>query len=134
MVQIERSALFKGSKTRKSNKSSLAAILRKGVPFVAEVRGAKMVLGGGSLLHHVRWHCPCTYNVIVEQYVTYVFDGYLQGHSTKDHEHARRSKNMTANIQFRGSMIAHRPQQSFLLSNERNKSQFLSLLMDAFEG
>ena len=41
---------------------------------------------------------------------TIVFDGYLQGPSTKDHEHIRRSKNMTANVQLRGSMIAHGPQ------------------------
>ena len=42
-------ALFKGLEMRKSNKSSLTAILRKGVPFVAEVSGAKMVLDGGYL-------------------------------------------------------------------------------------
>ena len=79
-------------------------------------------------------------NDIVKQYTTYVrekygtstivFDGYLQGPSTKDHEHIRCSKNMTANVQLRGSMIAHGPQQSFL-SNERNKSQFIPLLMGA---
>ena len=156
MVQIERSentkqyfeykltqiptALFKDSKMRKSNKSSLAIILEKGIPSVAEVTGAKMVIDGGSLLHRVRWRCPCTYNDIVKQYTIYVtekcgtstivFDGYLQGPSTKDNEHIRRSKNMTANVQLRGSMIAHGPQQSFL-SNERNKSQFISLLMGA---
>ena len=42
-------ALFKYSKMRKSNKSSLAAILRKGVPFVAEVRGAKTSLWNNTL-------------------------------------------------------------------------------------
>ena len=99
-------ALFKYSKMRKSNKSSLAAILRKGVPFVAEVRGAKT--SSEQYVTYVR-----------ERYGTSMINGYLQGPSTKDHEHVHRSKNMTANIQLCLPMIAQEPQQSFL-SNEIN--------------
>jgi hypothetical protein len=127
---------------RKSNKSSLAAILRKVVSSVTEVPGTKIVIDGGSLLHRVRWQCPSTYNDIIKQYASYVrhkygistivFDGYLNGPSTKEHEHVRRGKFISADVQLRGSMAAHGPQQSFL-SNEQNKSQFISLLNDALQ-
>ena len=53
-----------------------------------------------------------------------VFNGYLQGPYTKDHEHVHRSKNMTANIQLCSSMIAQGSQQSFL-SNEINMMDVL---------
>ena len=55
-----------------------------------------------------------------------VFDGYGQGPSIKDHEHQRRVGKACADIQVSESMEAHVNQQTFL-SNERNKSQFISL-------
>ena len=58
-------ALFKDSKMRKSDKSSLAAILKKDVPSIEQVPRAKVVCDGGALLHHVRWKCPSTYNEVV---------------------------------------------------------------------
>ncbi|KAG1649449.1 Heparan sulfate 2-O-sulfotransferase 1 [Nymphon striatum] len=61
------------------------------------------VLDGGALLHKVRWSTSVTYREVCDLYVnhikskygigTIVFDGYMDGPSTKDHEHARRSIN-----------------------------------------
>ncbi|KAG1706175.1 hypothetical protein GQR58_003694 [Nymphon striatum] len=61
------------------------------------------VLDGEALLHKVRWSTSVTYREVCDLYVnhikskygigTIVFDGYMDGPSTKDHEHARRSIN-----------------------------------------
>ena len=63
------------------------------------------------------------------KYGTVIFDGYLSGPSTKDHEHDRRGKHTHANVQLTGTMLAHGPQQSFL-SNGWNKAQFIYLLTE----
>ena len=52
--------------------------------------------------------------------------------SIKDHEHQRRVGKTCADIQVHESMEAHINQQIFL-SNERNKSQFVSLLSQYLE-
>ena len=56
-----------------------------------------------------------------------VFDGYEQGPSIKDHENQRRAKKTCADIILSEDMEAYKYQQVFLI-NERNKSQFISLL------
>ena len=65
-----------------------------------------------------------------------VFDGYKQSPSVKkDHEHQRRHKKTCADIRLGEFMRAHHNQQIFL-SNEYNKSQFISLLskyLEAYE-
>jgi len=98
---------------------------------------AMYVLYGGALIHTVKWIKKGTYLDIVKQYVSYVhgkygsccivFDGYRQGPSIKDHEHERRLKKACADVQLIESMEANVNQEVFL-SNEGNKSQFISLL------
>lgn len=107
-------ASFKDSKMKKSNKSFVNAILRK------DVCSAKLVIDEGSFLHRVQRQFPSTYNDIVMQSVSYVrqtygtftivFDGYLQGPSTKAHEQVRRNISISANVQLQSSMVAHGPQ------------------------
>ena len=60
------------------------------------------VIDGGALLHRVILKKKGSYAEILKQYQSYleskygkcviVFDGYLSGPSTKDHEHQRRKK------------------------------------------
>ena len=100
------------------------------------------VLDSGALLHRIKWAKKGTYREIAKQYVSYVhsnygnccivFYGYGQGPSIKDHEHQRRVGKACADIQISESMEAHVNQQTFL-SNERNKSQFISLLSHFLE-
>ena len=48
-------------------------------------------------------------------------------HLSKDHEHQRRAKKTCADIKLSENMEAYTNQQIFL-TNERNKSQFITLL------
>ena len=91
----------------------------------------------------VKWAKKGTYqDIIVKQYVSFVrakygtchiiFDGYQDGPSIKDHEHQRRVKKACADIQLSAFMKAHVDQETFL-SNEGNKSQFISLLSHYLE-
>ena len=58
------------------------------------------VIDGGYVLRRIIWDKFSTYGEIVQKYISYlrsrygicyvVFDGYLHGPSTKDHEHRRR--------------------------------------------
>lgn len=61
-----------------------------------------------------------------------VFDGYGYGPSIKDHEHKQRIGKTCADIQLVESIKAHEDQQAFL-SNEKNKTQFISLLTAALK-
>ena len=99
------------------------------------------VLDGGALNHKIKWAKKATYKDIAKQYVSYVrakyhscivYDGYEQGPSIKDQEHQRRIGKTSGDIQLRESMEAHFSQEAFL-SNQRNKSQFISLLCRYFE-
>ncbi len=95
------------------------------------------VLDSGSLIHRVKWAKKVTYKDIAMQYVRYVhakygnacivFDGYDPGPSIKDHQ--IRVGKTCADIQ---PMEAYVNQQTFL-SNEKNKSQFISLLSHHLE-
>ena len=58
-----------------------------------------------------------------------VFNGYKQSPSVKDHEHQRRLKKTCADIRLGEFMQA----QQIFLSNEYNKSQFISLLSKYLE-
>lgn len=60
------------------------------------------VIAGGWLLHKVKWQQGGIYSQVVQQYVAYiqchfgesvtvVFDGYMNGPNTKDHEYTRRA-------------------------------------------
>ena len=130
-------SLFKDDRMRKPVKAQLTKALSDSVPLSERSMEAMYVLDGGALLHRVKWAKKAMYKDVAKQYVKYVrskygqscivFDGYQQGPSIKDHEHQRRIGKICADIQLKESLEAHNSQQAFL-SNEKNKSQFISLL------
>ncbi|KAG1671662.1 hypothetical protein GQR58_016344 [Nymphon striatum] len=94
-------SLFKDGLMRKPTKAVLRNAL---LTEKADVDpNALHVHDGGALLHKVRWSTSVTYREVCDLYVnhikskygigTIVFDGYMDGPSTKDHEHTRRSLN-----------------------------------------
>ena len=133
-------SLFKDNMMRKTDKSRLARALKEGIQS-CEQQGI-YVLDGGSLLHRIKWSKKATYKEVAMQYVRYVqlkygnafvvFDGYGHGPSIKDHEHRRRVKIISAEIQLLESMEARVNQQTFL-ANEKNKSKFIQLLCQYLE-
>ena len=83
-----------------------------------------------------------TYNGIVQQYSEYliskyglctiVFDGYDNGPSIKDHEHMRKCKTTSAFVKIVPHALVVHKDQHILLSNEKNKSQFIHLFPTIF--
>ncbi len=132
-------SLFKDQFMRKPDKSALAKILVKDVDDAdPSPNTSSYVIDGGALLHRVRWRKNVSYGEILEQYVDYVvahygycsvvvFDGYVSGPTTKDHEHQRRATKSSPNINFEPSMKPAVDQQTFL-ANVHNKSLFISFL------
>ena len=103
---------------------------------------SSFVIVGGWLLHKVKWQQGLTYGEIVQQYVSFirrhyvgniviVFDGYLNGPSTKDHEHDIRSVKCAPDVTLADNLLAFSNQPAFL-SNERNKKAFVDNLMGEF--
>jgi 5'-3' exonuclease len=97
------------------------------------------VIDGGCLLHKVKWLPSCSYRDVFQQYVRHVqsrygsdavivFDGYGNGPSIKDTEHARRAAKVSADIAVDELKLAHRDQSAFL-ANEANKKSFVACLM-----
>jgi hypothetical protein len=96
------------------------------------------VIDGGCLLHRVVWGQTGSYLDIVNRYInfvkahygtncTVVFDGYDNGPSIKDHEHVRRNKNSSPDI----DVVEHNPvykNQSTFFVNVNNKIAFVKLL------
>ena len=130
-------SLFRDNLMRKSNQSVLAKILTIGTQSQGYQSDTKKVLDGGAFLHHVKWVRGTTYSKIFDQYsnflrskygtCTVVFDGYGNGPSTKDHEHVRRRKTPSSFVRLTPESAAL-TEQNILLSNERNKIQFIDLL------
>ena len=100
----------------------------------------EVVIDGGFLLHKVRWKNGVTYQEVVNIYRNYVQQDYgpcsiifygKTGGVTKDQEHQRRisDKKTSENIEVKETNIAHNDQEPFL-TNESNKSHFLSLLAE----
>ena len=128
------SALFKDRSIRKTDKSQLTCQLTKGLKLNDSSLATKCVIGGGSLLHRVKWQQDCSYTTVIAEHISYVgrhyghpdsvtiiFDGYGNGPSTKDVEHERRSAKCAPNVVFDENMPAYRSQSAFL-SNENNKN------------
>jgi hypothetical protein len=127
---------------RLANKASLADELWKHMPTDVAVLSTNLqfVLDGGALLHRIPWNCGSTYDEICQQYTSYVrshygksvivFDGYLNGPSTKDITHERRTlMYVGATVQVSGSMVFQGKKTEFL-SNHKNKQKFIDLLGD----
>jgi len=133
------SSLFKDSMMRKPDKASLGRLLCKESIIDVPNTSTVYVLDGGSLLHRVKWPKEMTYIELIGLYlryvksnfgsqVTVVFDGYDNGPSTKDHEHDRRANfNCAPQILVSEAHTIHSNQSAFL-SNNVNKSQFITLL------
>ena len=129
--------LFQDYAMRKPAKAQLAKSLTSNVQPGYQTKETMHVLDGGALLHKVKWAKNMTYKDLAIQYATYVrimyelccivFDGYDQGPSIKDHEHQKRVGKTFADIQLHETMQAHGNQGNFL-SNEKYKSQFISLI------
>ncbi|KAG1705779.1 4-hydroxy-2-oxoglutarate aldolase, mitochondrial [Nymphon striatum] len=130
-------SLFKDGLMRKPTKAVLRNAL---LTEKADVDpNALHVLDGGALLHKVRWSTSVTYREVCDLYVnhikskygigTIVFDGYMDGPFTKDHEHARRSlnKRRCADVQCDLSTKVNLKQDVFL-SSITNKSRLIDML------
>lgn len=126
---------------RQTQKSTLADAMWKLIPPEAPEpaeRTMKYVLDGGALLHRIPWQCGVTYEEICQQYSRYVgrhygqptivFDGYLDGPTTKDIAHQRRAGGcIGATVELSSSMVFRGKKEHFLSNNE-NKQKFIALL------
>ena len=113
-------------------------------PDLTEPSGdVQYVLDGGALLHIIPWERGSTNDEICQQYVSYVakhynqpmvvFDGYLQGPSTKDATQQRITRgNVGTTILFESSMRFNSRKDDFLSNNE-NKQRFINLLGNHLE-
>ena len=94
------------------------------VRYFIKYHGIKILLIVKSLINCIQLQNNYDSSIVV-------FDGYGNGTSTKDHEHRRRSKGIIFPyvldvFPYELDMVAHK--QNDFLSNQLNKSQFISLL------
>jgi hypothetical protein len=91
----------------------------------------------------MKWEPNGSYGSIVMQYARYVlksfgpsaiivFDGYCNGPTTKDHEHARRAVKVAPYIAVELNQPSHNNMSEFL-ANEKNKKQLVNILTEQFE-
>lgn len=138
-------ALFDEHGMRKGTKSSLYKAFTP--TEQTDLNDTKYVIDGGFLLHRVKWRHGQTYAEICSSYVSYVksnykssaivvFDGYPDEAcgSTKRLERLRRAqRKQSAAISFTEMMVPTVSQDSFL-ANPKNKSRFISMLMEKLHG
>ena len=142
-------SLFRGFFMRKVDKSELGREIKKNVRNIMPDYATQFppdsipVIDGGWLLHFIRWKKNATYADVLGQYSSFLrtkygmccvlFDGY-EYDSTKDHEHKRcQTGKVSASIVIAESAQVHRDQQAFF-SNEKNKTNFISLLTTHLQG
>lgn len=139
-------ALFEDKFTpRLANKASLADALWKLMPpdMAVPTTDVQFILDGGALLHRIPWNRGLTYDEICQNYTRYVashydkptviFDGYVDGPSTKDPtQHRRTGSHVAPTVQFSGSMLLTGKKEDFL-SNKENKQRFINLLSQHLE-
>ena len=128
---------------RNAHKARLGNILKEPVaPSLTYIDAPILVIDGGWLLHYIRWKSNTTFLNIMKCYVDYikqngsrsvivVFDGY-ECASTKDHCHKKRYSSSTKELNVRVNTCCTITQDQ-LLSNNKNKSSFISLLADELE-
>jgi len=135
-------SLFKDGLMRKADKPALAKFITADLPWQDCPSGLRFVVDGGCLLHRVRWEKNKTYLELVLLYVNrviarfgvgsvVVFDGYGTKATTKDHEHKRRAMKavkVSPEVAIDESTVAVFEQHSFL-ANDRNKDQFIQMLV-----
>lgn len=111
--------------------------------FTEPSEDVQYVLDGGALLHIIPWERGSTYDEICQQYVFYVekhynqsmvvFDGYLQGPSTKDATQQRRTRGNVGTATLFESSIKFNSRKDDFLSNKENKQCFINLLGNHLE-
>ena len=134
---------------RKVDKSELGWEIKKNVRNIMPDYATQLPpdsmpeIDGGWLLHSIRWKKNATYADVLGQYSSFLrtkygmrcvlFDGY-EYDSTKDHEHkCRQTGKVSASIVIAENAQVHRDQQAFF-SNEKNKTNFISLLTTHLRG
>ena len=133
-------SLFKDGMMRKPDKASLRNHLL--TEQVNKQPCGVRVVDGGFLLHHLHWPENVTFGELLNHCVAsirskygschIVFDGYKIP-STKDHEHSRRSiKLKSCDVHFSEEMKVSTKRDDFL-SNNNNKSLFISNLARVFQ-
>ena len=122
-----------------ADKPNLARAIWSSVPSVDPPKQCfKHVLDGGALIQRIPWQVGNTYDEILKSYVAYVtnhynrpvvlFDGYLDGPSTKDCTHLRRGGGVEGRkVTFDEQMRLQLKKKEFL-SNKENKQRFIGLL------
>lgn len=135
-------SLFHGSQMRKTQKSTLYSVFTP-CAHVENDEHMYYIIDGGFLLHRVHWSEGCTYNEILDAYVTYVlrhfqettvvFDGYNGEDTTKDAEQKRRygEKVQQREIFFNLSMKVTSTREKFL-ANKNNKTRLIEALKIRF--
>ena len=136
-------ALFES--TSQANKPALANAIwewTKELQTSQPSADVNYVIDGGSLLHHLPWPCDSTYDTVFSlgvQYVTckygqatIVFDGYEDGHSTKDCTHLRRAGAGSPTIKFEGHMVMSSKKEDFL-ANKTNKQRFINMFANKLQ-
>ena len=96
------------------------------------------VLDGGSLVQRLPWRYGSTFHDICNQYVVLVqsnygrahivFDGYINGPSTKDVTHERRRKGVIGTKVNFDAKTPFKTKKEIFLSNHENKQNFINLL------
>ena len=136
-------SLFGDFFMRKVDKSELGREIKKNVRNIMPDYATQLppdsmpVIDGGWLLHFTRWKKNATYADVLGQYSSFLrtnygmccllFDGY-EYDSTIDHEHKRHETGkLSASIVIAENAQVHIDQQAFF-SNEKNKTNFISLL------
>ena len=135
------SSLFDSSGLlREAQKPLLAnAIWELGKCGVDEIsENVVFVLDGGSLLHRIPWAYGATFGEICLQYAALVekkygpahvvFDGYVNGPSTKDVTHERRSKGARGTTIIFNENTPFKTKKELFLSNAKNKQCFIEML------
>lgn len=135
-------------KMRKANKAEFSKACLKSLTTASSScpTVSHIVIDGGWLLHMVKWEQGDTWQDIADRYlkfvlnlvatvshrecVTVVFDGTL--HSTKDHEHVRRTKHLCGNLTIKLDMI-HLVGREKFLDNKLNKSWLIKFVSDKLD-
>lgn len=134
--------LFDTVGMRKSTKSALYSLFQS-VDINLNKETSLYIIDGGMLLYRVKWPTDSTYDKVFQEYVSYlkrnfgnsiivVFDCY-DGETTKSVERSRRSQATNSKeYKFTREMPVIISQEKFL-SNYKNKSRFISYLIEELQ-
>ena len=103
--------------------------------FIPNIGNWKKVLDGGLLLHKIPWQADCTFESILDPYVScanymidnidVIFDGYLDSNA-KGHCHIKRNSIQSNEIRFSSNILLDCLKELFL-SISSNEQSLVSL-------